>query len=64
MGLREEANGHIRELSELSDDVWRSIFEGNAILFLGAGFSRGTSSIAGEVLGSANDLTKKLGRLW
>lgn len=63
MGLREEANGHIRELSELSDDVWRSIFEGNAILFLGAGFSRGTFSITGEVLGSANDLTKKLGRL-
>ncbi|MCI6100715.1 MAG: SIR2 family protein [Selenomonas sp.] len=56
-------DGKVLTLSELSDTVWRAIFEKKAILFLGAGFSLQTSSVTGEPLVTANDLKPKLGEL-
>lgn len=57
------SDGKVLQLSDLPDTVWRAVFEGKAILFLGAGFSLKTSSVTGEILGTATDLAIKLGEL-
>lgn len=51
------------QLSEIPDTLWQTICEGKAILFLGAGFSLGTSSVVGEELVTGRGLQYRLGAM-